>query len=179
MRALHTDDVLTPTGAHHAISAPFGIFRAADGPVAIAIVSNPLFTRFANAFGRPDWLEDARFADDHTRAQNRAALLAEIEAAFAGRTQAEILTLLEEYGIPCGPLLDARDALAHEQAVAREMVVEEPDGFRTLGTPLKLEGLPGFRRRAPGLGEHNDLIDSWLAEEPRSGRSGDVAVPVQ
>jgi CoA:oxalate CoA-transferase len=179
MRALYTDEEFLPTGSHHAISAPFGTFRTADEPVAVAIANEPLFARFAAALGRPEWTDDPRFADDATRARNRRALQAEIESVLELMPRDEILTLLAGEGIPCGPVLDPRAALAHEQTAARSMVIAEPDGFRTLASPLKLRGSAGVRRPAPALGEHGGLIDSWLAEEPRTGRVTDGAVPVQ
>jgi CoA:oxalate CoA-transferase len=179
MRALHTDEELLPTGSHHAISAPFGTFRTADEPVAVAIANEPLFARFAEALGHPEWTSDPRFTDDAARAHNRRALQAEIEAVFERMRQDEILALLAAQGIPCSPVLDPRAALAHEQTAARSMVVEEADGFRTLASPLKLRGSVGVRRPAPALGEHNGLIESWLAEQPRTGQVTDGAVPVQ
>jgi hypothetical protein len=52
--------------------------------------------------------------------------------------------------------------------LARSMVVEEEDGFRTIGSALKLGDPPGAHRPAPRLGEHQQLIDRWLAEPMRT-----------
>jgi CoA:oxalate CoA-transferase len=48
------------------------------------------------------------------------------------------------------------------------MVVEEEDGFRTIGSALKLGERPRAPRPAPLLGEHQELIERWLAEQPRT-----------
>ena len=48
------------------------------------------------------------------------------------------------------------------------MVVEEEDGFRTIGSALKLGDPPRAPQPAPLLGEHQELIEGWLAEPPRT-----------
>jgi CoA:oxalate CoA-transferase len=167
MRALHTDEEITPSGSHHSISAPFGTFATKDHPVAIAIANDPLFARFAEALGRPSWPDDPRFTTDELRGRHRRELQREIEAALADLTSVEAIERLEAAGIPCGPVLDVREALSHPQAAARGMVRTEPDGFRTLDGGFRISGsLPEFRP-APVLGEHNHLIEAWLADEPR------------
>jgi CoA:oxalate CoA-transferase len=168
MRALHTDEPIVPLGNDHALSAPFGTYRTADGEIAITVASDRLFARFADTIGRPDWPRDSRFATDSERALHRDELRMEIEAELAGLTIEEALTRLREAGIPAGPILGVREALSQPQAFARGMVVEEEDGFRTIGSALKLGDPPRPSRPAPSLGEHQELIERWLAEPPRS-----------
>ena len=165
MRALHSDEPIEPLGNDHALSAPFGTYRTADGEVAIAIANDPLFERFAVELGRTDWPADARFATDAERAAHRDDLRAEIECELGQLTSAQALERLRAAGIPAAPILGVRDALAEPQVLSRAMVVEEDDGFRTLGSALKLGGGP---RPAPALGEHQELIERWLAEPPRT-----------
>jgi CoA:oxalate CoA-transferase len=168
MRALHTDDAIEPLGNDHALSAPFGTYRTADGEIAITIANDPLFARFADALGRPEWPSDRRFATDAKRALHRAELRSEIEAELAALTSEQALAMLRGAGIPAGPLLGVRAALAQPQVQARSMVVEEEDGFRTIGSALKLGDPPRARRPAPRLGEHQQLVEGWLAEPART-----------
>jgi CoA:oxalate CoA-transferase len=168
MRALHTDEPIMPLGNDHALSAPFGSYRTADGDIAITIANDRLFARFADTVGRPDWPRDARFATDAERALHRDELRMEIEAELAGLTREQALGHLREAGIPAGPILGVREALAQPQAFAHAMVVEEEDGFRTIGSALKLGEPPRAPRPAPLLGEHQELIERWLAEPPRT-----------
>jgi CoA:oxalate CoA-transferase len=168
MRALHTDEPIVPLGNDHALSAPFGTYRTADGEIAITIANDRLFARFADAVGRPDWPRDARFATDAERAVHRDELRMEIEAELADLTREQALGHLQKAGIPAGPILGVREALAQPQAFARAMVVEEEDGFRTIGSALKLGEPPRAPRPAPLLGEHQELIERWLAEPPRT-----------
>lgn len=168
MRALHSDEPIEPLGNDHALSAPFGTYRTGDGEIAIAIANDALFERFAETLGRRDWPADARFATDADRARNRLELRSEIEQALAGSSSDDALARLREAGIPAGPLLGVREALRQPQVLARRMVVEEEDGFRTLGSALELGDEPAVPRRAPQLGEHQQLVEQWLAEPPRT-----------
>ncbi|WP_171064509.1 CaiB/BaiF CoA transferase family protein [Actinomadura soli] len=171
MRALHTDEDMHPTGGHHAISAPYGTFEAKDGPVAIAVASDALFARLADVLDRPGWLTDARYATDADRGHHRAELQAEIEAALADLTCTDVLDRLGAAGVPCGPVLDVREALSHPHTLARGLVRDEPDGFRTLAGAVRTAGGVEEFRPAPAPGEHDHLLAGWLTEEPRRAPS--------
>jgi CoA:oxalate CoA-transferase len=168
MRALHTDDPIVPLGNDHALSAPFGTYRTADGAIAIAIANDRLFERFAEAVGRPDWPRDRRFETDEQRALHRIELRTEIEAELEALTSAQALGRLRAAGIPVGPILGVREALEQPQVLARKIVLEEEDGFRTIGSALKLGDPLRAPRPAPLLGEHQELVARWLAEPPRT-----------
>jgi CoA:oxalate CoA-transferase len=167
MRALHSDEPIEPLGNDHALSAPFGTYRTADGEIAIAIANDALFERFAETLDRRDWPHEPRFASDADRAVHRDELRAEIEAALGGLSSTDALERFRKAGIPAGPLLGVREALEQPQVRARRMIVEEEDGFRTLGSALRLDDAPTVPRPAPRLGEHQELIDRWLAEPRR------------
>ncbi|GAA4239792.1 CoA transferase [Actinomadura meridiana] len=167
MRALHTTEDVGPTGGHHAISAPYGTFETKDGPVAIAVASDTLFARLAGVLDRPGWLTDERYTTDADRGHNREELCVDVEEALAHLTREEALDLLGGAGVPCGPVLSVREALSHPHALARDLVRDEPDGFRTLAGGFRTTGTVDEFRPAPGQGEHDALVARWLAEEPR------------
>lgn len=169
MRALLSDEPVVATGSHHAISAPFGTFATADQPIAIAVANDVLFARLGAALDRPDWSDDPRFATDEDRGRNRHALQREIEGALAGRSRDDAIAVLSAAGVPCGPVLDVREVLAHEQVAARRLVRTEADGFRTLATPFELAGRGGPDRLAPRLGEHDGLVAEWTHDRLRTG----------
>lgn len=169
MRALMTDDVVEPTGSHHAISAPFGTFATNDKPVAIAIANDSLFVRFAQAAGHPEWADDPRFVTDDVRGRHRDELREAIEGWLSTFTRDDAIALLGAAGIPCAPVLGVREALAHPHAAARGLVRTEADGFRTLANAFHLAGMRSTDDPAPRLGQHNDLLAKLLAEPVRTG----------
>ncbi|MFI0422995.1 CaiB/BaiF CoA transferase family protein [Spongiactinospora sp. 9N601] len=161
MRALHTDEEITPTGAHHAVSAPYGVFTAGDGrAVAIGVASDSLFERLATVLGRPEWLTAPGYGSDAERGHNRERLRRDVEDALAGMDAEEVQRVLAGAGIPCGPVLDVREALA--LAEDRDLIVTEPDGFRTLAGGVRTTGSVTEFRPAPALGEHDHLIEGWI-----------------
>lgn len=166
MRALYDDAPPTRIGNDHGLSAPFSTYATKDGDVVIAITTNRLFERLANALGIPEMATDDRFAEPVARSENRAALRELIEEALSTKTRAETIALFEEHGVPTARVYDLDEALRCPFAEERGVVVEETDGFRTLASPLKLAGMEG-PTPAPELGQHNDRIESWLSEDPR------------
>lgn len=166
MRALYDDVPPTRIGNDHGLSAPFSTYATKDGDVVIAITTNRLFERLANALGIPEMATDHRFAEPVARSENRAALRELIEEVLSTKTRAETIALFEEHGVPTARVYDLDEALRSPFAEERGVIAEETDGFRTLASPLKLAGMEG-PTPAPELGQHNDRIESWLSEDPR------------
>lgn len=166
MRALYDDTPPTRIGNDHGLSAPFSTYATKDGDVVIAITTNRLFERLANALGIPEMATDDRFAEPVARSENRVALRELIEESLSTKTRAETIALFEEHGVPTARVYDLDEALRSPFAEERGVVVKETDGFRTLASPLKLDGMEG-PKPAPELGQHNDRIGSWLSEDPR------------
>ncbi|MBL27390.1 MAG: carnitine dehydratase [Rhodospirillaceae bacterium] len=163
-RYFATGKAPAPTGARHPAIAPFEPFATSDGHVVIAAGNDALFRRACETLGMPELADDPMFATNDARFENVLALKARFEALLQGQTTDHWLALLEEAGIPCGPLNDVAQALNMEQTKARNMVVdiagEEAGGLRTAGNPIKLSGHadPDFRGRAPDLDADRERI---------------------
>jgi crotonobetainyl-CoA:carnitine CoA-transferase CaiB-like acyl-CoA transferase len=162
------DAELTPMGSGHPQLAPFEAVRTKDGHVVIAPGTNRLFVDLCRLLGRDDLTTDPRFADNPSRVEHRAALLAELDPHFAARTTAEWLDLLERDGIPCAPVNTMRQAFAQPQLVANGTLrtVQHPavGALTQLGAPYRIGGevLP-IRCPPPVLGEHtNEVLTSLL-----------------
>ena len=149
-----TGRVPQPLGSAHRLTAPYQALRTSDGHITVGGNNQRLWQRLCEAIGRPELVDDPRFATNDDRMANRAELVAELESALAARTTDEWVEALIEAGVPCGPIHDYRQVFEDEHTQAREMEVEL-DGIRMLGIPVKLSGTPGaIRRTAPLLGEH-------------------------
>ena len=127
--------------------------------------------RILDTIGRPELKDDPRFVDNTARVANRDALDAILGGFIAGRTTAENLALFEAAGVTVGPVCDMAELLHHPYTRGREAIVDVED--RELGAlPMhnvvpRLTGSPGgFRRPAPGLGEHTDEILAELDHLP-------------
>jgi len=156
-------------GQLHRGSAPYRVFRTADGWITLGASKEKFFQALCGIIGRPDLRTDPRFESNAKRVANNAELIPLIQAALATQPSAHWLAQLAAAGIPSEPVLAYDEALAHPQAGARGMVTEFADPARGavkhLAPPVRLAGTPAaIRRRAPDLGEHNAEIRAWLAK---------------
>ncbi len=181
VRTLNGAGVPPPAGNHHPINAPYGIFRTQDGYVTIGATGAKRWPIFCELIGRPDLPTDPRFASNGDRYDNRLELAEIIGDALQSRTSAEWEPILNDAGIPCGPIHKMDEALAHPQSLHREMVVEREHPVlgtvRLLGMPVKLSETPtGVWRTPPLMGQHTDEVlrelgvaDNELAQLRASG----------
>jgi crotonobetainyl-CoA:carnitine CoA-transferase CaiB-like acyl-CoA transferase len=154
-----TGEVPGPGGSAHHLSAPYQAFRAADGWLTIGGANQSNWERLVRVLGAPEWLADPRFKTNADRMANLEALVAVMQARLETRSVGEWVGLLEDEGVPCGPINSIADMAADPQARARAMVVEldhpRAGATRTLGLPIKLSASPGkVARPAPLLGQH-------------------------
>jgi crotonobetainyl-CoA:carnitine CoA-transferase CaiB-like acyl-CoA transferase len=162
-------------GHHHPLSSPYGRFRARNGYLNIASGNDAMWKKLARALGREDWLTDPRFSSPMARIQNRSELSEAIDAVLAERDVSHWVTVLNDAGVPTGPVLDVEQVFSDPQVLARQMLFELPHPevgtFRTTGLPIKLSHTPGaITRRPPLLGEHTDevLSECGISETERA-----------
>ena len=150
-------------GNHHPLAAPYGVFHAADRAFNIACGNDRQWVELCRVLGLEGLVDDERFATPLARVANRAALTAALEARLAARSAAEWITLLNDRGIPSGPINDMAEVFADPQVLAREMYVELPHPslgvVKTTGVPIKLSATPGgVRVVPPELGADTDDV---------------------
>lgn len=146
-----------PLGARHPSITPFEAYQTGDGHVIIAAGNDKLFDVLCTALERPDLLSDPRFIGNTARARNVDALKHEMELTLTTQPTAHWLAVLDQAGVPNGPINDVAQALNDPQIRARNMVVqmEDPDGpsLMMAGNPIKLSDIddPATRPPAPKL----------------------------
>jgi crotonobetainyl-CoA:carnitine CoA-transferase CaiB-like acyl-CoA transferase len=128
-----------PQGAHQSL-VPSQTFRTADGWVVIMIMKEKFWQRLVERLDAPA-LADPRFASFEGRLAHRAEVASLVQAAFQRHTTDDWLARLRGH-VPIAPVYDVAEALADEQAVAREMVValDHPvfGTMRAIGCPVKV-----------------------------------------
>ncbi len=146
-----TGEIPGPLGSRHPSIAPFEAFAARNGHLAVAAGNDRLFGKLCAAVGRPELAADPRFADNDGRRRQADALKRELEVALSGRDAAEWLAILEEAGVPCGPINDVAELLRDPQIAARNMLVTTAEGgsLRSAGNPIKLSDFPDPTTRPP------------------------------
>jgi CoA:oxalate CoA-transferase len=153
-----------PLGARHPSITPFAAYACKDGHVVIAAGNDALFGTLCRALGLNRLPDNPRFSTNAARSEHAEALARVLEAQLVERPVAHWLGVLEAAGVPCGPLHNVAEALAHRQVVARNMVIETAfeDGtpLKAAGNPVKISGFedPPTRPPAPALDQHRAAI---------------------
>ena len=130
-----------------------------------------MWKAFANAIGRPDIIEDSRYATPESRWDNRETLNAIIEGWTRQKTKYEAMRILGDAGVPSGACQDTGEILEDPHLKEREMIIDidyPPRGkYKTVGCPIKLSDSPADIKRPPTLGEHTeDLLGKLCGVTP-------------
>lgn len=130
-----------------------------------------MWKAFANAIGRPDIIEDPRYATPESRWDNRETLNAIIEGWTRQKTKYEAMRILGDAGVPSGACQDTGEILEDPHLKEREMIIDidyPPRGkYKTVGCPIKLSDSPAEIKRPPTLGEHTeDLLGKLCGVTP-------------
>ncbi|MUV85366.1 CoA transferase [Natronomonas sp. CBA1123] len=151
------------TGNRHPNTAPRNIYETKDGYMTMSASNQKIFERVAHAIGKPELIEDDRFADNEKRVENVEALDAEIEAWTRDHTTEEAIDILEAEDAIVGPVYDVEDIRQDEQYQARDdfVTVDDPDvgQIETFAPVPEFSRTPGdIEFLGPGHGEHNEEI---------------------
>ncbi len=153
-----------PTANRGQTAAPVDIYRTRDGWLLCQVVGQPLYKRWVELMGEPEWLTDPRFADDESRGRHGELISERMGHWCAQRTSEEAIEALGKAKIPCGPVLSPQQALEHPQTAA--LGLYQPIDYPGLPRPAPISAVPlrmsvtqgGIRRRAPTVGEHTEEI---------------------
>ena len=154
--------------------APFDVYACKDGFVALGVGNDKLFNKFANIIGHQELLEDERYKDNVSRCDNYIPDLQNLIREWcADYTKSEIEDIMDEAGIPCGPVLNVKEAIEHPHIQARDMMVhcEHPTvgDMYFQGCVIRLSETPGEVETAPPLvGQHNREVFGLSEEEEKA-----------
>jgi len=157
MRYTTSGEIPGPLGARHPSITPFEAFRAKDGDIIIAAGNDGLWVKLTEALGHPELAQRAEYKTNPLRNQHQQQLKNEIDAILSTNTRDHWIALLEAAGLPCGPVNNVAQAIAHPQVEARNMLVEVDDPttgqLKLVGNPMKLSAFedPKTRAAAPDL----------------------------
>jgi len=156
-------EVPPQAGNNHPTGIPTGVFETKDGHINIAAAGEEIYGRLCGAMERPELGADPRFATARARSTNREELREILLPITRQKRSAEWIEILNEAGVPCGPIYRVDEAFADPQV--RHLEMAQPVQSRALG-PLTILGHPvshGDRRlpirtSAPELGQDNEEI---------------------
>ena len=147
------------TGNDHPIAAPYGLFHARDGAIAIAPATTEILAKFMRELGLGQYLARPDLQTSEQRRRARPELNALVDAALGVESQDYWIDRLNKAGVPAGKVLSIREVFADPQIAAQDMMIDvEHPGHgrvRMTGFPVKLSETPcRIRMPAPDLGAH-------------------------
>ena len=157
LEVYEADHPLTPGNIY------YRSYQTADGVISLGCLSDPLRQRLLDTLG----LTDIRFDPGYDPRSEEAVafgenLIRQAEEAFLQRTAAEWLALLDERGIPAGPVRFIEEVFDDPQVLANGLVSElehrEVGPLRMVGPLAKFSETPLEATPPPALGQHTDEV---------------------
>ena len=150
-------------GNAHANIVPYQTFACADGHIIVATGNDGQYQKFVEAGGRPELAGDPRFATNPLRVQNRDVLVPLLAEMVRTKPRDAWIALLEEKGVPCGPINDVGEVFANEQVQARAMAIDLPHPsagqVKLVRNPIRMSATPATSGMAPPLlGQHTTEV---------------------
>ncbi|MEO7496156.1 MAG: CaiB/BaiF CoA-transferase family protein [Massilia sp.] len=154
-------------GNAHPNIVPYQDFPTADGDMILAVGNDGQFGKLCAALGHPEWAVDGRFADNQARVAHRDVLIPLLRMETVKRGTREWIVLLEQAGVPCGPINSLKEAFEDPQVVARGLQVNLSHALGgmapSVASPIRLSETPvEYRSAPPLLGQHTREVLSGL-----------------
>jgi formyl-CoA transferase len=126
------------------------------------ITQAPVWEKICDVIGEPGWKTDPNFATPKARLPRLNQIFGRIEDWTSTKTKFEAMDILNEFDIPCGPILSMKE-LAEDTSLRATGTIVEVDHptrgkYLSVGNPIKLSDSPADVRRSPLLGEHTDEV---------------------
>jgi formyl-CoA transferase len=139
----------------------------------VNVPDNIIWERLCKVIGREDLIEDDRTINGPQRAKNDSLIREAMEIWLSDKERDSVVNLLNESGVPAGPVQTASDIFEDPQVKARKMLVDivDPDyGTHTFArTPMRLSEVDEIDKiPAPRLGEHTvELLREIIGMEEK------------
>lgn len=150
-------------GNAHPNIVPYQTFATSDGHIIVAAGNDGQYKKFVAAGGEEQLATDERFCTNPARVANREVLIPLLADMVKRKSRQEWIALLEDAGVPCGPINRLDDVFNDPQVKARGMQITLPHpsagSVKLVGSPMKLSATPpDYQSPPPLLGQHTDQI---------------------
>jgi formyl-CoA transferase len=173
-RWLLSGEVAKQAGNDHPTAIPTGVFPTSDGHINIAASGDQLWKRFCEAAGAANLLSEPDYATSELRSRNRKTLSERIGLVTKAKSSAEWVKLLNDAGVPCGPINSIDQTFAEPQVrhlgIAKPVRHPKLGDIKVVGQPINLTKAPqpAEYRPTPELGQHTDEIMASLGHDAKA-----------
>ena len=158
-RWLMDHEVPQQAGNNHPTSIPTGVFETRDGHINLAVAGQAIWERFCRAIGHEELLDEPAYASAPERSKNRDRLNAAIEAITREQPSDHWIEVLNEAGVPCGPINTIDQVFDDPQVrmlgLAQPVSSHERGESELVGQPILMSRTPSrIAAPPPTMGEH-------------------------
>lgn len=169
---LVTGKIPSQLGNKHPNIVPYQVFPTQDQDIVIAVGNDSQFRKLAVLLGLPHLAEHSKFSTNSQRVEHRDELVEILSTRLKEQPAKYWTLLLQDAGIPNGPINNLQQVFTDPQLEARDMVVTLPhptaQTIKLVGSPIKLSRTPVAITRHPPLhGEHTKevLLELGISEQ--------------
>jgi crotonobetainyl-CoA:carnitine CoA-transferase CaiB-like acyl-CoA transferase len=162
-RYLIDGEVPPQAGNDHPVTTPMGVFKSSDGYFNLGVGNTAQFRALCDLIDRPDLRDNPQYQTNAGRLKDRALLAAELGQAFAKRSTEDWVNVLNQAGVPCGPIYNMKQVFEDEQVqhLPTTSSLQHPrrGEIEVLNTPVILSRTPVHVHQTQAeLGEHNATV---------------------
>ena len=162
-RYLNDNDVPVQIGNNHPTSCPMGLFSGSDGVFNLGASGEGNWVKMCEVMKHPEWLDDPEFKTESSRVKHRERLNGLLQDVFKDKTVHQWVTLLNQVGVPAGPVYSVPEVFEDEQVkhlkVTATLQTPEHGAKHYITQPVTLTRTPAqVVSPAPEWGEHTDEV---------------------
>lgn len=159
----------TRHGTAHPSIVPYQAFKTQDSYILVGAGNDGQFRLMCKRLGLEQLIDDKKFSTNKARVTNRDELLDVLKKKFSTNTTQYWLDLLENSGIPYGPINNMAAVFTDPQTIHNGMIqtIQHPDigDIKVPGPPVRFSDFPRDAPTAPPtLGQHTDHVLSNLLQ---------------
>ena len=173
-RWLIAGEVAPQAGNDHPTGIPTGVFQTKNGHINIAASGQGLWLRLCDAIGAKHLKDNPDYAAGPKRSKNRKVLNEALNAITRTKPSAHWIALLNEAGVPCGPINSIDQTFAEPQVehlgIARAVKHPKLGDIKVVGQPITMSrsAQPAALGPTPDLGQHTDEVLKGLGHSAKA-----------
>jgi crotonobetainyl-CoA:carnitine CoA-transferase CaiB-like acyl-CoA transferase len=162
-RWLIAKEVPKQAGNDHPTSIPTGVFKTTDGHINIATTGGAIWERFCKALGADAMIKKPEYSSAKARSENRKALNAEIDTYTAKKTSAEWIDIMNDAGVPAGPIYNIDQVFSDPQVkhlgIAQGVKKRDKSTMNVVGQPIIMSRTKSkMAAPPPDMGQHTNEV---------------------
>ncbi len=157
------------SGGRDSVIAIYQVFDTADEQLTLGLGNDPIWQRFWEAVGDPEFARKPEYATNASRRENRVEIVQRIATILAKRPRDEWLALFARNRIPAGPLNRVDEVVRDPDLLDTKFFYQSDSSYGNIpqiGLGIAIDGKQDIHRKAPpALGEDTGtVLREWLGK---------------